>query len=151
MQIIHTVSRLKLMEIMNRLDFFDEFTGEERSLLLEDKLQVYSCRKGRAVTREGESDTAFYLLLSGSLRVEKGKQELGTVTSGQFIGEGAFVTRRPRSASAIAAEDSILLRLDNKALRSLGAVLREKVKDAIIVGMAKRIVHLNERLGLTRL
>lgn len=150
MRIIHSVSKLKLLEIMNRLAFFKEFTNDERRLLLEDKLHVYSCKKGRAITLEGENDTAFYLLLSGNARIELAEQELGRVQAGEFLGEGAFVTRRPRSASAIATEDSILLRLDHQALRSLGASLREKVKDAIITGMAKRIVHLNERLGLTR-
>lgn len=150
MRIIHSVSKLKLLEIMNRLAFFKEFTNDERRLLLEDKLQVYSCRKGRAITHEGDNDSAFYLLLSGTAKIERGEEELGRVHAGEFIGEGAFVTRRPRSASAISAEDCILLRLDHKALRSLGASLREKVKDAIITGMAQRIVHLNERLGLTR-
>lgn len=150
MRLIQSVSRLKLLEIMNRLDFFIEFSGEERRILVEDKLEVYSCKEGRAITRQGEHDTAFYLLLSGTARIEKDQQELGIVRTGEFLGEGSFVTRQPRSASAIANTDCILFRLDNKALRSLGAVIREKVKDAIIRGMARRIVHLNERLELTR-
>ncbi|MGX5914988.1 Crp/Fnr family transcriptional regulator [Aliidiomarina sp. Khilg15.8] len=150
MRIIHSVSKLKLLEIMNRLAFFKEFTNDERRLLLEDKLHLYSCRKGRTITFEGENDSAFYLLLNGTASIELAEKVLGSVHAGEFIGEGSFVTRRPRSASAIAAEDCILLRLDHKALRSLGASLREKVKDAIITGMAQRIVHLNERLELTR-
>ncbi|RUO27891.1 hypothetical protein CWE12_13220 [Aliidiomarina sedimenti] len=150
MRLIQSVSRLKLLEIMNRLDFFIELSGEERRLLVDDKLQVYSCREGQPITKQGDHDTAFYLLLSGEARIEKDGQQLGRVSTGEFIGEGSFVTRNPRSASAIATRDSILFRIDNKALRSLGAVIREKVKDAIIRGMARRIVHLNERLELTR-
>jgi CRP/FNR family transcriptional regulator, cyclic AMP receptor protein len=150
-RIIHNVSRLKMMEIMNRLDFFNDFSNDERRLLLEDKIGLYSCKQGRAITQEGANDTNFYLLLSGSVRIEKKSQELGMIRAGEILGEGAFVTRRPRSASAVAHEDCILLRLDNRALRTLGTSLREKVKDAIIAGMAKRIVHLNERLELTRI
>lgn len=95
-------------------------------------------------------DTSLYLLLSGTVRVEKGGQELGTVRSGEIIGESSFVTRKARSASVIAATDCILFRIDNQGLRSIGSALRDKVKDAIIRGMAKRIVHLNERLELHR-
>ena len=150
MRVIHSVSKLKMLEIMNRLDFFADFSNEERSLLLEDKLRLYSCKQGRPMTRQGDTDTALYLLLSGHAKVEKDEQELGTVRSGEIIGEGSFVSRQPRSASVIAAVDCIVFRIDNPALRTLGATIREKVKDAIIRGMAKRIVHLNGRLELTR-
>ncbi|MCC5880212.1 MAG: cyclic nucleotide-binding domain-containing protein [Idiomarina sp.] len=150
MRAIQSVSKLKLLEIMNRLDFFAEFSNDERRLLLEDKLRLYSCKQGRPITQQGETDTSLYLLLSGYARVEKDGQELGTLRSGEIIGEGSFVTRQPRSASVIASVDCIVFRIDNPGLRTLGAAIREKVKDAIIRGMAKRIVHLNERLELTR-
>lgn len=149
MRVIQSVSKLKLLEIMNRLDFFIEFSNDERRLLLEDKLRLYSCKQGRPLTRQGDTDTALYLMLSGHARVERNEQELGTVSSGEIIGEGSFVSRQPRSASVIATTDCIVFRIDNQGLRTLGAVIREKVKDAIIRGMAKRIVHLNERLELT--
>jgi len=150
MRVIQSVSKLKMLEIMNRLDFFAEFSNDERSLLLEDKLRLYSCRQGEPITRQGDTDTSLYLLLSGHARVEKDSQELGTVRSGEIIGEGSFVSRQARSASVIAAADCIVFRIDNQGLRKLGLAIREKVKDAIIRGMAKRIVHLNARLELTR-
>lgn len=150
MRQIQTVSKLKMLEIMNRLEFFSGLNLDERNLLLEDKLRIYSCRKGQAITRQGDTDTALYVLLSGSARIEQNGQELGNIRTGEFLGEGSFVSRQPRSASAIATQDCILFRIDNQALRSLGTVVREKVKDAIIRGMARRIVHLNERLELTR-
>lgn len=150
MRRIRLVSRLKLLEIMNRLDFFTEFTQKDRQLLLEDKLHVYRCDGGKMITRQGDQDTNLYLILSGQVRIIKDEQELGTLRAGEFLGEGGFVARRPRSASAQAASECILLRLDNTALRSLSVALREKVKDAIIRGMAARIVYLNGRLELTR-
>ncbi|MCC5854515.1 MAG: cyclic nucleotide-binding domain-containing protein [Idiomarina sp.] len=145
---VDNISGLKLLEILNRLDFFRQFSQEERRVLLEDKLQVYFCKRGFHVFREGEIDSTFYLVLSGRIRIVQRTRDrvLGTVSAGQFLGEGAFVTMAPRSASALAEEDAVVLRIDSKALKSLSATMREKVKDAIIAGMAKRIVHLNERL-----
>ena len=150
MRVIPSASKLKLLEIMNRLDFFTEFSNDERRFLLDDKLRLYSCRTGRPVFQQGEMDTALYLLLSGSARVIRDEQELGTIRSGEIVGESSFVTRKPRSVSVIAANDCILFKIDNQGLRSIGSALRDKVKDAIIRGMAQRIVHLNERLELMR-
>ena len=150
MRLVQSASKLKLLEIMNRLDFFAEFSNDERRFLLDDKLRLYTCRAGRPVFRQDEMNTDLYLLLSGSARVERDEQELGTIRNGEIIGEGSFVTRKPRSASVIAATDCILFKIDNQGLRSIGSALRDKVKDAIIRGMAQRIVYLNERLELNR-
>jgi|SRR5690554_4501137 len=148
MKQVNKLSRLKLLEIINRLDFFRQFSLEERRLLLDDRLEVHFCKQNFRVFREGEVDATFYLVLNGRIRiVQQGRNRiLGVVGAGDFLGEGAFITQAPRSASAVAEEDSLLLRLDINALRSLSSATREKVKDAIIAGMAKRIVQLNERL-----
>lgn len=148
MRQVDRVSKLRLLEIINRLEFFKQFSLEERRALLEDRLEVYYCKKNFRVFRQGEVDATFYLVLSGKINiVQTGKQRvLGTVGVGEFLGEGAFITQGPRSASAVAEKDALLLRLDITALRSLSIGIREKLKDAIIAGMAKRIVELNERL-----
>src|SRR5690554_5483404 len=148
MKQVDNVSKLKLLEILNRLDFFKLFSLDDRRALLEDKLEVYFCKKGFRVFREGEIDATFYLVLSGKVRIIQRKlnRTLGEVKAGQFLGEGAFITQGPRSASAVALEDTLLLRIDIEALRSFSPTIREKLKDAIIAGMAKRIDQLNERL-----
>ena len=148
MRQVDKVSKLKLLEIINRLKFFRTFSLDERRILLEDRLEVYFCKKNFRVFREGEIDATFYLVLSGKVNIVQTQKNriLGTVGAGDFLGEGAFITQGPRSASAVAYEDALLLRLDIAALRSLSAATREKLKDAIIAGMAQRIVELNERL-----
>lgn len=148
MKPVDRISKLKLLEIINRLEFFKLFSLEERRILLEDRLEVYFCKKNFRVFREGEIDATFYLVLSGKINIVQTKKNrtLGTVVAGAFLGEGAFITQAPRSASAVAIEDALLLRLDITALRSLTPAIREKLKDAIIAGMAQRIVELNERV-----
>jgi|SRR5690554_2361171 len=148
MKPVDRISKLKLLEIINRLEFFKQFSLEERRILLEDRLEVYFCKKNFRVFREGEIDATFYLVLSGKINIVQTKKNrtLGTVVAGAFLGEGVFITQAPRSASAVAIEDALLLRLDITALRSLTPAIREKLKDAIIAGMAQRIVELNERV-----
>ncbi len=148
MRPVDKISKLRLLEIINRLEFFKQFSLEERQALLQDRLEVYFCKKNFRVFREGEIDATFYLVLSGKINIVHSQKNriLGTIGAGEFLGEGAFITQGPRSASAVAVEDAMLLRLDLTALRSLSAATREKLKDAIIAGMARRIVELNERV-----
>ncbi|WP_281561242.1 cyclic nucleotide-binding domain-containing protein [Thalassomonas sp. RHCl1] len=137
---------LRLMEIANRLDFFEQFSLDERKSLLDEKARCYICKKGQHLQREGEYDNNFFLILSGEVSIKRAKDKtpLGRVKPGEFIGEGSFIANKPRSTSALAESDVILLCLDREKLSQLSAKIREKVKDAIISGMAKRIVKLND-------
>ena len=137
---------LRLMEIANRLDFFEQFTLDERKSLLDEKARCYICKKGQHLQREGEYDHNFFLILSGQVSIKraKDKKTIGLVSPGEFIGEGSFIANKPRSTSARAEADVILLCLDREKLSLLSAKIREKVKDAIITGMAKRIIKLND-------
>lgn len=151
MRPLDKIPLLRLLEIANRLDFFEQFSLDERKSLLEDKAKCYICRKGQHLQREGEYDNNFFLILSGevSIKREKDKLFLAIVDPGEFIGEGSFIANKPRSTSARAETDVILLCLDREKLLQLSSKIREKVKDAIIAGMAKRIVKLNDNNAKT--
>ncbi|WDE07310.1 cyclic nucleotide-binding domain-containing protein [Thalassomonas viridans] len=137
---------LRLMEIANRLDFFEQFSLDEKKSLLDEKARCYICKKGQHLQKEGEYDNNFFLILSGEVSIKRAKDKtpLGQVHPGEFIGEGSFIANKPRSTSARAETDVILLCLDREKLSQLSVKIREKVKDAIISGMAKRIVKLND-------
>jgi CRP/FNR family transcriptional regulator len=60
---------------------------------------------------EGEPGDAFYVILEGTVRIEKGGRAIRSMTSGGFIGEIALLDGRPRTASAVAVTDARLLRL----------------------------------------
>ena len=70
-------------------------------------LQPCTLAAGQMLFTQGTSERTLYLLESGSLSVhnedEKGRLRLAIVTAGSLVGEGAFFSRRPRSASVQAA------------------------------------------------
>lgn len=145
---LNKISKLKLLEVTARLPFFKRFSTAERTYILESGTQCYVCKQNKPVQIEGDLDTQFYLLLSGKVAIIKktSNKVLGTINPGEFIGEGSFINNRPKSASGIATDESILLSINQAALNKLPAVLKDKVKDAIIEGMANRIVYLTERI-----
>lgn len=58
------------------------------------------------IVREGSSGTALYVVLTGSVRVERGGTTVGQLGPNDFFGELSLIEDEPRSASIVAAEES---------------------------------------------
>ena len=148
MKLIENIPLFKQMEIINRLDFFKEFTLNERQILLESFGLLYLINKNQFLFKEFDNDKRLFIVLSGSLMVFKHSHllELGSIEPGEFIGEGAFINNRERSINARAKESAIVLAITADALTRLPNVIREKIKDRIIEGMSLRIAKLSEHI-----
>lgn len=71
---------------------------------------------GQALMTQGEPGDAMYVLVSGRLRVsisdsEAGERTVRELTRGQVVGEMSLFTDDPRSATAVAVRNSVLVRL----------------------------------------
>lgn len=68
---------------------------------------------GQTVFKEGESASRAFLVESGTVEIRKNidGQEvvLGTVERGGIFGEMALIDNQPRMASAVAAEETVLV------------------------------------------
>jgi CRP/FNR family cyclic AMP-dependent transcriptional regulator len=58
------------------------------------------------IVEEDQAGTALYIVLSGSVRVERGGKQIGRLGSGDFFGELALIEQHPRSASVVAEEET---------------------------------------------
>ncbi|GAB4240590.1 MAG: hypothetical protein OHK005_02860 [Candidatus Methylacidiphilales bacterium] len=96
---------------------------------------------GRTIFEEDSEGDSLYLILFGAVAISKrgrgGRQErLVTFGPGDFFGEMAMIDRAPRSARAETTMDSVLVEVDETALRRLlaageGTVGFNLVRDAI--------------------
>ena len=57
---------------------------------------------GKVLTREGARGGEFFIVLEGSVRIERGGKELNRLGPGDFLGEIALIDQGPRTATAIA-------------------------------------------------
>lgn len=144
---IRNISHLKLLEIVARIKFFKNLSVGERELLLNSST-CYKCVKDKFVQKEEDLNRNFYIVLSGRVAITKKDTDnpVGYVAVGEFIGESSFINKHRKSASAKAVEDSIILCIDQNALQGLPGKLKDKCKDAIIEGMANRIVYLTAQI-----
>jgi len=78
--------------------------------LLGTYLQPFALMQGKVLIEQNAQDRTVYLVESGGLSVHyedsKGRLRLAMVGPGSAVGEGAFFTRAPRSATVQATEPS---------------------------------------------
>jgi len=81
---------------------------------------------GQAVFAEGDPGDSMFFLVKGCIRIEKRAQAtsevhktLAVLEAGDYFGEMALLDQKPRSASAVAAGNVILLRLSKPAFDQL--------------------------------
>jgi len=79
--------------------------------------------KGSYIFREGDSGREMYYIISGRVRVEKEtgqiKKVLAELESGDYFGEMAPIIDTPRTASAIAIEESSIAVIDGDTFCNL--------------------------------
>jgi len=72
-------------------------------------LPEFQLSPGEPVVREGESGAGLWILVSGSLKVEKSGVEINTISRpGAAIGEISLLLDAPYSATVVAGEPSVL-------------------------------------------
>jgi len=81
-------------------------------------IEEINVNKGAAIFRQGESGDAFYIIISGKVKISKREEaEEKTITilkEGEFFGEMALLEEAPRMASAICVEDARLYKISQK-------------------------------------
>ena|SRR5579872_1123985 len=86
-------------------------------------MEVQAVPNGAQVTKQGEQGDAMYLVLEGELRlrsmVEGRETSLGTLGAGEYFGEISLFDHGPRSATAVASQDSALLKMSASQLEKL--------------------------------
>lgn len=98
------------------------FAGIDESALqtLLARAEHYPLKAGQTVFEEGEIGSAFYVVLSGQVGVHKERLgrvvELARLGPGECFGEMALVRNDIRSASVVALEDTLAVRLDRALL-----------------------------------
>lgn len=114
---------VKQADALSQVYLFRELTPGEMDTLISISKEKRA-KKDETVFKEGEIGDAFYLIVSGSVRISTivpgvGEEALAVLKEGEYFGEMALIDDAPRSASAIANEDAILLLIEKDQFRKL--------------------------------
>lgn len=123
---------------------------------LGEVLRPVTVPTGQAVFAEGDRGDGFFLIRTGRVKIrrmvdpeEKGKKQeqlLTILSSGQLFGEMALVDGAPRSADAVAEDDTVLYHLSQADYEGLkgkhpGTALR--IQDLLVTTLSLRLREAN--------
>jgi CRP-like cAMP-binding protein len=120
-------------DLIARVPLFEKCSKRELGEVaaLADELTLPA---GRKLAAEGAQGYEFVVIVEGAANVTRGGKTINRLGAGDFLGEIALVTGRPRSATVTTSEPSRLLVMHAQAFRSLLRNLpglQAKVLDAI--------------------
>lgn len=106
------------LELLERVPLFSDVPRDvlERLAAIAEETGVGA---GSVLTHEGRYEGYFFIIESGSVRIERGGRVINTLGPGEFFGSIALVDAGPRTATAVSNEPSRLLSITNDQFRAL--------------------------------
>jgi CRP/FNR family cyclic AMP-dependent transcriptional regulator len=98
---------------------------------------------GTILTHEGRHEGYFFIIVSGTVRIERGGETLNTLRDGDFLGEISLLDGGPRTATAVAETDCQLLVMSFQRFQQLLGE-SEEVRAAVLEEVGSRLRRLDE-------
>jgi CRP/FNR family transcriptional regulator, cyclic AMP receptor protein len=111
----HTDEKLELLKRSPFLAGLSRKDLEEVGRLA-DEVDV---KPGQVLMSEGSIGREFFVIIAGAIRLDRRGETIRTLGPGDFLGDIALVTERPRTATATADTESRLLVLGHREFHTL--------------------------------
>ena len=116
------MNKLKKKDWASRLAIFKDL-DEKQIKTLYSLSTIKKLQPGDLLFKEGAIDQTVYVILSGKIKVEKGdltnRKQIETFREGDCVGEIAFLSKTPRTTSAIAYETSNVMAIGKDTMNGL--------------------------------
>lgn len=134
------MARDEKLDLLHRIPLFSSFgrRGLERLGSLADEVDVPA---ERCLMAQGDRGTEMFVIMSGSVRVERDGHRLNTLGPGDFFGEIALLDGGPRTATVTAEEPTRLLVLTHREFHAMMEEFPE-VAAEVLNSLAHRIRRL---------
>ena len=146
------LSGLLLIEKVLLLKSLSVFSDTPETILAEmaHLLKEVEYTSETPIVKEGETGNCMYIIFRGEIKITKGKELLAILKEKDFFGELSLMDTETRSATATAANDCVLFRLDQEPFYDLMESRPEVVRGVIQI-LCKRLRSANQRIfELTR-
>ncbi len=117
-----TVDLSRVLDLLSNSHLFRKLSEAQLTDLAKQFIETPLAEK-TTLFEEGYDADSFYLVYEGQVKLTQKRGEktrvLANLVAGDYFGEEAFFTHRPRSATVTAASDCTLLRMDYKRFAEL--------------------------------
>jgi len=132
---LNAMSKDQIIELLNDVNFFSEFTPAEKETLAGLEGIVLRKKPGEVIIEKGNTQPIMYFVMEGTVVITGGdnnEYEIAGLEKGALFGDVPFVKAAPRLTSVVAKSDAALLQFDDAMLRSLEPVMVGKFKDQFL-------------------
>ncbi len=133
------LSKNEKVELLKRVPLFAACTRAEliEVALIADELEA---SPGGKLTEEGRSGREFFVLVKGTVAVERGGRKLAELGPGDWFGEIAVLTHKPRSATVTATTPVNLLAISDRSFRRV-VETTPRIALRVLGSVAQRLEH----------
>lgn len=140
------INRLLLIEkvlVLKSLNLFKE-TPENILADLAPLMKEIQYEQGTEIFKEGETGDCMYIIQQGNIKIHKGTTTLAILKEKEVFGELSLLDADTRSASATAATECILYKIDQEPFYELMDERPEVAKGFIKI-LCQRLRAMNEK------
>ncbi len=125
------------LELLERVPLFAGIAREglEEIGRIADEIDVPA---GTALTHEGRHEGYFFVIVSGTVRIERAGWTINTIGAGDFLGEIALLDGGPRTATATTESPCRLLSMTHQRFHQL-LDTSPSVRAAILEAVGQRL------------
>ena len=104
--------------------------------------------EGDILIREGDAGDFFFIVISGRVRVSRRGRLIDVLTAGACVGELSYVMegRVARSATCVALEDGVIIKIHDEWLREASNVCRLLFERVFMKQLSQRLIDADIRL-----
>lgn len=132
------IDKHERFDVARKLRFFHEFSHQEIwELLRASEWRDY--QTGEAIVREGEMDDRFYIIVSGEVKVQSGRREIGVLGTGDCFGETSYVRGARRTATISATTPVTLIRVSSTLLEQASSSCQLRFNKVFLRSLIERL------------
>jgi len=134
------MARDQKLDVLHSIPLFARF-GQRELLRLGQLVDEIDVPAGRVLMRQGATADEMFVVISGTLRVERDGRLIAELGSGDWAGEMGLLSEEPRMATVTAQTASRLLVVGHREFHALMDEL-PSVRNCILAALTDRIQSL---------
>jgi eukaryotic-like serine/threonine-protein kinase len=138
--------RQEHFNLLRRLKFFHDFSSNE----IWEVLRAGTWQRhapGDEIVRAGGIDDRFYVIVTGTCRVDRDGAVVGKLEAGDCFGETSYLRGAKRQAAVVAGEDVTILRVSSTLLEQASSACQLRFNKVFLKSLISRLQNGESRVA----
>jgi CRP-like cAMP-binding protein len=131
------ISTIEKVLFLKSVDLFSQMPGENLAQVAQITKELYF-DQGHHIIKQGDIGDCLYLIIEGKIKVVTGDKEVALLGEKECVGEMSLLDSEPRSASAIAVTDVVLLKIKQEDFYEMMSD-RPEIAQGVITVLTRRL------------